>query len=165
MKTERPELTIFSHWEGHPDYAGRIRRAFEEHLQTNGLRLTGQRRRILDYLLAADRHVSLKEIHRSLHKHGVGRVTVFRTLKMLEQARLVDHVTTAGGTSRFEMKLARPHHDHLICVDCGSIVEVSWPRLEKLQEKICREMGFRVAWHRHEVFGRCRACEAKAKRS
>ena len=162
MKTERPELTIFSTRNaGAPEYAGRIRRAFEEHLEKNGLRLTGQRRRIFEYLLTADRHVSLQDIYRSLRKHGIGRVTVFRTLKMLEAARLVDHVTAAGGTSRFEMKVARPHHDHLICVGCGAIVEVRWPDLEKIQEKICRGLGFRVAWHRHEVFGRCRACEAK----
>ena len=156
------ELTYFPTWTaGRPGYAERIREAFAAHLEKNGLRLTTQRQRILDELLKTERHLSLKELYQAVRKHGVGRVTVFRALKMLEEARLVDHVTTAGGTSRFEVNLERPHHDHLICVACGSIQEVRWPELEKIQERSCRELGFAVAWHRHEVFGRCRACHAK----
>jgi Fur family ferric uptake transcriptional regulator len=161
MTTETPELTVFPTWTaGRPGYSQRIREVFQEHLEKNGLRLTGQRQRILDFLLSSDRHVSLNDIYQALRKHGVGRVTVFRTLKMLEEAHLIDHVTSAGGTSRFEMKLERPHHDHLICVTCGAILEVRWPELEKIQDKICRGMGFMIDWHRHEVFGRCRACNA-----
>lgn len=157
--TDSPELTIFPTWTaGRPGYAQRIREAFQEHLEKNDLRLTGQRQRILDYLLSADRHVSLNDIYKALKKHGVGRVTVFRTLKMLEEANLVDHVSTPKGTSRFEMKLERPHHDHLICVHCGAIQEVRWPELEKIQDRICKMRSFTVAWHRHEVFGRCAAC-------
>ncbi|MBI5201736.1 MAG: transcriptional repressor [Elusimicrobia bacterium] len=161
---ENAELTIFPTWTaGRPGYAQRIREAFQEHLEKTGLRLTSQRQRILDYLLTTEKHLSLNDIYQALRKHGVGRVTVFRTLKMLEEAKLVDHVTAAGGTSRFEVKLERPHHDHLICVHCGGIQEVRWPELEKIQDKICKTMGFSVAWHRHEVFGRCSACaEGKA---
>lgn len=154
------ELTVFPTWTaGRPGYAQRIHEVFEQHLEKNDLRMTGQRRRILDFLLAAERHLSLNDIYLALKKFGVGRVTVFRTLKMLEEANLIDHVTAAGGTSRFEMKLERPHHDHLICIQCGGIQEVRWPDLEKIQDKICKEMDFLVAWHRHEVFGRCRQCQ------
>lgn len=151
-------LSIFPAWTaGRPGYSPRICEAFQEHLENNGLRLTGQRRRILDHLLSAERHVSLKDIYAALRKHGIGKVTVFRTLKLLEEAKLVDHVVTAGGTSRFEVKLERPHHDHLICIQCGSIREARWPDLEKLQDKVCRALEFSIAWHRHEVFGRCRS--------
>lgn len=154
-----PELTVFPTWTaGRPGYAQRIREAFQEHLENNDLRLTGQRERILEFLLSADRHLSLNEIYSALKKHGIGRVTVFRTLKMLEEAKLVDHVTTPKGGSLFEMKLERPHHDHLICVNCGKIQEVRWPDLEKIQERVCKTLGFKVAWHRHEVFGRCSEC-------
>ncbi|MBI4424465.1 MAG: transcriptional repressor [Elusimicrobia bacterium] len=157
------ELTIFPTWTaGRPGYSQKIREAFQEHLERHGLRLTDQRQRILDFLLSAERHLSLNDIYQALRKHGVGRVTVFRTLKMLEEASLVDHVTGTKGTSRFEVKLERPHHDHLICIACGAIQEVRWPELEKIQDKICRAMGFSVAWHRHEVFGRCRQCQVQA---
>ena len=144
-----------------PDRVGferRIRRLFAEHLSKNGLRLTGPRKLILDFFLGAERHLSQEEIYRALRPRGIGRATVFRTLKMLEESRLVAHVTGSQGVPRFEVNLERPHHDHLICVDCGDIQEVQWPALEKIQDKTCRKIGFVPKWHRHEVFGRCGAC-------
>ncbi|MBI3549742.1 MAG: transcriptional repressor [Elusimicrobia bacterium] len=147
--------------QGGPDYGERIRAVFEKHLVKQGLNLTKQRLRILDFLIAAKRHLELDEIYLALRKHGIGRATVFRSLKLLEECGLVDHVTTTKGASRFEIKLERPHHDHLICVECGNIQEVRWPQLEKIQEETCRKLGFAPTWHRHEIFGRCRRC-AKA---
>lgn len=149
---------------GRPAYAGRIRSVFEKHLVKQGLNLTRQRQEILDYLLAAKRHLELDEIYLALRKHGIGRATVFRTLKLLEECGLVDHVTATNGSSRFEIKLERPHHDHLICVECGSIQEVRWPQLEKIQEETCKKLGFTPTWHRHEIFGRCRRCGKAAPR-
>ena len=140
------------------EYVKRIYRLFTAHLVKNGLRLTDQRRRILDYFLQADRHLSQEEIFAALRKHGIGRATVFRTLKMLEESKLVNHVIGKTGTPRFEVELERPHHDHLICIDCGRIQEVRWPKLEQIQEQTCRKIGFTPKWHRHEIFGLCREC-------
>ncbi len=139
-------------------YTRRIYARFTQHLAKNGLRLTDQRRRILDYFLQADRHLAQEEIYAALRKHGLGRATVFRTLKMLEECRIVNHVIGKGGTPRFEVNLERPHHDHLICISCGRIQEIRWPKLEDIQEKACRKIGFTPKWHRHEIFGRCRDC-------
>lgn len=146
-------------------YVKRLYESFTAHLAKNGLRLTDQRRRILDLFLKADRHLSQEEIYAALRPHGLGRATVFRTLKMLEEAKLVNHVIGSKGTPRFELNLERPHHDHLICVECGLIQEVSWPKLEEIQEKTCRRIGFTPKWHRHEVFGRCRDCSRRAETS
>ena len=158
------ELEFFPKWiAGRDGYSARIRAVFEEHLEKKGLRLTNQRQRILDFLLDAKRHVELEEIHRALRKDGVGRATVFRTIRLLEECGLVDHVTASNGTSRFEVQLERPHHDHLICIECGAIQEVQWPELEKIQEKTCRALGFMPTWHRHEIFGRCAKCVAGRK--
>ena len=143
-------------------YVRRIYERFTAHLVKNGLRLTHQRRLILDYLLQADRHLSQDEIYAALRRHGIGRATVFRTLKMLEESRLIDHVIGSTGTPRFEVKVDRPHHDHLICIECGKILEVRWPKLEQIQEETCRRIGFIPKWHRHEVFGRCRDCAKKS---
>lgn len=139
-------------------YTARVRQVFADHLAQHGLRLTNQRTRILDHLIGAEKHLSLDEVYEALRGHGVGRATVFRTLKMLEKCRLVTHVTSAGGTSRYEMHLERPHHDHLICVECARIQEVRWPELEKIQQRACRELEFEPIWHRHEIFGRCSEC-------
>lgn len=155
------ELELFRKSGDRKAYVERIHSLFTAHLAKNGLRLTAQRRRILDYFLQADRHLSQEEIYAALRKHGIGRATVFRTLKMLEESKLVDHVVGSGGTPRFEVNVDRPHHDHLICVECGRIQEVSWPELEEIQERTCRDAGFTPTWHRHEIFGRCRDCAKK----
>jgi len=159
------ELTFFpKRVAGQPGYADRIREAFRERLEKSGLRLTHQRLLILDHLLRSDRHVELEQIYRALRRHGIGRATVFRTIKLLEESRLADHVTSPRGLSRYEVQLDRPHHDHLICIECGTIEEVRWPELEDIQDRTCRQKGFTPTWHRHEIFGRCRRCGSKPRR-
>lgn len=156
------ELVYYPSWDADKKgYVQRIYKFFADYLAKHGLRLTGQRRRIVDLFLGSDRHLSQDEIYRALRKHGLGRATVFRTLKMLEESGLISHVIGGTGTPKFEVNLDRPHHDHLICVDCGSIQEVRWPKLEDIQDEACRKIGFVPKWHRHEVFGRCRGCAGK----
>ncbi|MBI3289656.1 MAG: transcriptional repressor [Elusimicrobia bacterium] len=157
------ELVVYeSGGKGPTGYTARIVRTFTGYLAKNGLRLTGQRRLILDQLLKTDHHLSQDEIHSALRSHGVGRATVFRTLKMLQECGLASPVVGRDGTSRFEIELDRPHHDHLICVECGRILEVRWPALEKIQDDACRKAGFVPKWHRHEVFGLCKDCASKS---
>jgi Fur family ferric uptake transcriptional regulator len=155
------ELVYFPTWTaGRQGYAQRVRELFEEHLAKHGLRVTRQRERILEALLEADRHLTLEDLYAQLKGKGIGRVTIFRMLKMLEECGLVDRVTPRDGNPRFEIQSERPHHDHLICVQCGSITEVRWPEVEKIQEKTCRQLGFEINFHRHEVFGKCAKCRA-----
>lgn len=144
-----------------PEFVSRVVKVFSDHLAKNGLRLTGQRRRILDIFLKTEHHLTQEEIHAALRVHGLGRATVFRTLKMLQECGLVSPVVDRDGTPRFEIDRGRPHHDHLICMECGHIHEVRWPKLERLQQEACRRLGFTPRWHRHEVFGLCRDCARK----
>jgi Fur family ferric uptake transcriptional regulator len=146
-----------------PAFAARVTAVFAEHLAKNGLRLTDQRRAILDLFLTSDHHLSQEEIYQALRGKGLGRATVFRTLKTLQECGLAAPVVGRDGTPRFEINLERPHHDHLICVDCGRIQEVRWPALEKIQEETCRRAGFVPKWHRHEIFGLCRDCARKPR--
>lgn len=156
----KEELVYFPSWAaGRPGYADRIRELFQEYHHKKGLRMTNQRNQILDYLLRANHHVGMEEIYQALKSHGIGRVTVFRALKMLEECKLVDRVSSSDGKPRFEVKFERPHHDHLICIECGTIREIQWPQIEKIQEKTCRDIGFQPLFHRHEIFGRCKACQ------
>src|SRR5437016_6320992 len=100
------ELIYFPAWTSdRARYTKRIRKLFADTLAKNGLRLTGPRSRILDFFLRADRHLSQEDIYLALRKYGVGRATVFRTLKMLEESNLVDHVVGSSGTPRFEVNL------------------------------------------------------------
>ena len=144
------------------DYKRRIERIFALELSAGGLRLTTQRRRILDALLKARRHLSEDEIYSELAGFGIGRATVFRTLKVLKKCGLVEEVL-GDGRPRFEVRWRRPHHDHLICVDCGRIQEIRWPALEAIQERACRKAGFAARWHRHEIFGLCRSCSKRQR--
>ena len=159
IRAAAKELLYFPTWTaGRKGYAQRIRLVFGQYLEKQGLRLTAQRQKILDLLLAAERHLSQEEIRQALRKDGVGRVTVFRMLKLLEACRLVEGVNTPSGL-RYEVKSDRPHHDHLICVQCGHIVEIQWPEVERVQDKTCRKLGFSPLWHRHEIFGTCADCQ------
>jgi Fur family ferric uptake transcriptional regulator len=156
------ELVFFPSWTaGRQGYAERIREVFRQHLTSQGLRLTTQREAIVDLLLKADRHVSSADVYTALRGRGLGKVTVFRTLKMLEECGLVERVNAPNGTVKYEIKFERPHHDHLVCIECGRIREVQWPGVEKIQEKTCKNLKFTPVWHRHEVFGRCQNCEMK----
>jgi Fur family transcriptional regulator, ferric uptake regulator len=158
--TINKELIYFPSWTaGRKGYADRINQIFEEYHRSKGLRLTDQRLAILNYLLHADRHLSEQDIYGALKSHGVGKVTVFRTLKVLEECHLVEPVTDSKGHVRYEVNLERPHHDHLICTVCNRIIEIQWPTVEKTQEKMCRAIGFEISHHRHEIYGRCKDCQ------
>jgi len=133
------------------------------HLAGHGLRMTSQRETVLDYMLDSEAHGSMEEISADLRKRGVGRATVFRTVKLLEECHLISRVSGADGTSRYETTFERPHHDHLICIDCGGFQEVSWPEVERIQSRTCREMRFQPLWHRHEIFGRCERCSSGSR--
>ena len=134
-----------------------------ELMRRKGCRLTEPRRRILAHLSSAARHESAETIFRRLRRGfpRMGRATVFRTLKMLQECGLVSPVVGRDGTPRFEIDRGRPHHDHLVCMECGHIHEVRWPKLERIQQEACRRLGFTPRWHRHEVFGLCRDCSLK----
>lgn len=156
------ELTFFPSWTaGRKGYAERMRQVFQDYLRGKDLYLTPQRSKILDHLLEADQHLTQDDMYRALKAEGIGKVTIFRTLKMLEDCRIVERVTSPSGRPRFEVKAERPHHDHLICLGCGAITEVQWPEVEKIQDKTCKELGFEAVYHRHELFGRCSKCRTK----
>lgn len=158
----RKELVYFPTWTaGRQGYATRMREVFQDYLKSKDQHLTQQRQTILNHLLRADRHLTQEEIYRALHAHGIGKVTIFRTLKTLEDCRLVTRVTPPNGRPRYEVTKERPHHDHLVCLECGGITEVQWPEVERIQDTTCKKYGFSTAYHRHEVFGRCRACQTR----
>ncbi len=137
-----------------------IERRFQEVLEKEGLNLTRQRQEILHALMAAEKHLGVEELYDLIKKKDptLGRATVFRTVKLLQECGLVAEVTSANGRSKFELKADRPHHDHMICVECSRIIEFQSPMMERFQDEAIRKHGFEALWHRHEIFGRCRDC-------
>ena len=143
-----------------------ILRTFQEYLSTQGLNLTRQREEVLRCLMAAERHLSLDDVYALTKKRDstIGRATVFRTLRLLKECGLVAEVGSADGRARFELKADRPHHDHMICVECGRIIEFESPMMERFQNEAIRRHGFIALWHRHEIYGRCTACRSHKRR-
>ena len=144
----------------HKRWLSSILSNFEEHLERKGLSMTRQRKGILEHLMSAQRHLDTDEIYDALKKKDptIGRATVFRTVKLLQECGLAAEVETASGRSKFELKADRPHHDHAVCVDCGRMIEFQSPRMEHFQDEAIRKLGFEALWHRHEIFGRCKDC-------
>lgn len=138
-------------------------RLLRQSIKSRGLRETSQREGVLRFLAQAKGHLTLEEIYEGLRpvQPGIGRATVFRTVKLLEEIGLVTRVTFADGQPRFEYAHERQHHDHMICVECGEALEFSSPAIERLQVRAARARGFELLWHRHEMFGRCARCVGK----
>ena len=93
----------------------------------------------------------------------VGRTTVYRTLKLLQEAGLATELVLRGET-RFEREYKRQHHDHFICKSCGEIFEFSSAEIERIQDEIAAGIGFVIEGHRHQIFGLCRRCAARPPR-
>lgn len=131
---------------------------FKSHLSGQGLRLTRQRQAIAEvFFHAIDEHLSLPELldrARALQP-SVGYATVYRTMKLLTECGLATEHKFAEGNVRYEPAVDGEHHDHLICVTCGRIVEVEDEEIERLQEELAKKQGFRVVSHRHEIYGEC----------
>lgn len=133
---------------------------FQQLLESKGLKFTKQRREILDFLLKTRKHVTPEEIYRDLNRSdpSLGRATVFRTLHLLEDSGFANKISFPDGRHGYEHNFSRPHHDHMICVQCSGVIEFSNSTIERLQDEISRRYQFTPLWHRHEIFGRCRKC-------
>jgi Fur family ferric uptake transcriptional regulator len=127
------------------------------YLRDKGLKTTQQREAIVDAFLSTSGHVALEDLlELARHTHpGVGLATVYRTVKLLEEAGLAATRHFESGHTLYEVAQGRAHHDHLICQQCGYIVEFESDEIERLQETTARRMGFNVLRHRHELFGLC----------
>lgn len=133
-----------------------------DHLSRHGLKRSAQREAILDAFLKAGRHVSVEDLLKIVRKREpeVGRTTIYRTLKLFQEAGLASELLL-GGEARFEPLWNRDHHDHFVCVSCHEIFEFQSPEIERLQDEIARGLGFVIEGHRHHIFGRCRKCVVK----
>jgi Fur family transcriptional regulator, ferric uptake regulator len=134
-------------------------------LKDYGLRTTGQRKEILEYFYGKEGHLTPDELYIELRKKypRLGRATVYRTLNLLKEAGLAEQIDCADGSRKFEHVHRKPHHDHMICLKCGSCIEFCSPKIEELQEEMAKKEGFEAKKHRLEIFGYCRKCARKGK--
>ncbi len=123
-----------------------------------GLKMTGQRRVIARVLSDADDHPDVEEVYRRV-SHIDDRIsisTVYRTLRLFEESEIIQSHDFGGGRARYEPADQDEHHDHLIDIDTGAVIEFLDPELEELQVRIARRLGYDLIDHRMELYGRAR---------
>ena len=123
-------------------------------LQSEGLRYTKQREAIWNEINGSKEHRNVDEIYLSIIKSGikVSRATLYRTIDVLVKNSLVKKIDGLDSGSLYENRLDRKHHDHMICVETGKIIEFYNKELENLQDQIAEQKGYKIVRHVHQLF-------------
>lgn len=148
--------TISERSEFRPEDPGELKDRWRTYVQDKRLNVTAQREAIVEMFLRTRDHVSIDELLSKVRKRQpkVGYATVYRTLKLLVDSGLAVERQFGDGQARYEV--VGDHHDHLICIKCGLILEFEDDEIERLQDKIAERLGnFTVLRHRHELYGLC----------
>lgn len=125
-----------------------------ERCEAKGLRMTGQRRTIASVLQSSDDHPDVEELYAraSAEDAGISIATVYRTVKLFEEAGILDKLEFGDGRARYE-DAERDHHDHLIDINSGEVIEFVDPEIEELQERIAARLGYTLKGHKLELYG------------
>ena len=136
---------------------------FSEHIQKRGLRRTAQRDLILDIFLKTEEHLSSEDLYWLIQKEdaSIGHTTVYRTLKLLTDAGLAREVRFGDGKTYYEHHYDHEHHDHIICTECGRVVEFFSAEIEALQDEMAAKFGFKLTHHSLRILGLCEECQKK----
>jgi Fur family ferric uptake transcriptional regulator len=134
---------------------------FESRLRDSGLKVTAGRRAIVGHALRHFGHFEAEELFASLRRAGssVSRATLYRTLGRLVEAGLVRKHPLEDGRTFYEPAFDREHHEHLVCVRCGEILEFVQDEIERLQDEVCREHRFQPLSHTLQIYGTCERCQ------
>ena len=119
-----------------------------------GLRMTGQRRIIAQVLEDSDDHPDVEQLYAraSAIDQGISIATVYRTVKLFDEAGILERLEFGDGRARYE-DAERDHHDHLIDMNSGEVIEFVDPEIEELQERIAAKLGYELRGHRLELYG------------
>ena len=142
-----------------PDAVERFRGFLREH----SLRATGVRETIVEAVANRKGHFHADELVSELRLRGIpaSRATVYRMLPLLVEAGLIKPTVLSGKEHRYEATYGQEHHDHMICSECGKIVEFHFEAFEILQRDIAARHGFELTGHFHELIGLCADCQEK----
>lgn len=155
MPTDKPMPT-------REDELESARQTLARYISDRGLKSTRQRDLIVDTFLVQEGHLNVEELLERVRRADarVSAATVYRTMKLLSECGLAAPHHFDDGQTRYEAVLGRHHHDHLICKQCGKIIEFEDDRIEELQKAVAKAHGFLVTHHKLEMYGQCHACQA-----
>jgi len=138
---------------------------FEEFLKLKELKYTSERKLIVKTILSFRKHFNVEELFEKLRKEGnyVSWATIYRTIPLLLKSGLITETLRCQGKTSYENIFNKKHHDHLVCISCGKIIEFYNEKIEKLQEEVCRQHNFVPIEHRLGIKGYCEDCYKKMK--
>jgi Fur family ferric uptake transcriptional regulator len=139
----------------------------ERFLQKNSLKLTSQRRQLLEKVLEMDKtHFTADDLVDQFRdqRPRVSKATVYRTLLVLVESGILEEHQFGENYKVYELHEGRQHHDHLICTSCGKILEFFNASMEQLQDKVSDEYGFHPTHHSQKIYGICATCWGKGER-
>ncbi len=128
------------------------------YLKKNDMRFTTERMIILEEIFNFPPHFDAEKlfIHiRSKYNH-ISRATVYRALELFDKIGIIKKLNLGGGVAQYELKMDLPHHDHLICVVCGKVIEFVDDTIERLQREIAEKHGMEIINHQLQIYGRCK---------
>src|SRR2546423_13403667 len=138
---------------------------FHQHIQKQGLKRTAQRDLILDVFLNTEAHVSGEDLYQLVREKDptVGQTTVYRTLRLLTDAGLAREGRFGDGRAPYEHNYKHQHHDHMICSECGKIIEFYSPELEAIQDAMAAKYRIQLNEHLLRMIGICADCRREKK--
>ncbi len=136
---------------------------FKEFLAKKGLKLTKERSAILEEVFSTHGHFDPDDLLMKMRQKGirVSKASIYRTLPLLLECGLVEEVEKVDKHAHYEHTFGHGHHDHLICIKCGKVIDVYSEKLERLQKKLCNREKFRCVTHSLEIKGYCEKCNTK----
>jgi Fur family ferric uptake transcriptional regulator len=136
-----------------------------EYLREKKLRPTRERFLLLDEIMRTSGHFDADELFATLNSKNLkaSRATVYNTLDLLVECGLISKYRFDEGHSRYEKAFGKPRHDHLICLDCGDIIEFVHERLDKILHEVCDEKKFKQRNSTLQIFGICSKCGSRKK--
>lgn len=141
------------------------RKCFQKCIHDRGLRLTQQRITIANVFLSTNGHLNIDELYRKVRGRDshIGYATIYRTLRLLKDCGLATERNFEDGAARFEPAgIVEDPHYHLICRECGRIVEFGDDALNEIVEAGARQHGFELERHKLEIYGRCAGCAGQS---
>jgi Fur family ferric uptake transcriptional regulator len=145
------------------DIVAQVQERVRAEAKKRGVRWTSQRQVIVEQFLLSGDHVTADELHGRSREvdPAIGAATVYRTLNLLVEVGVAQRVRFGGTSAAFEPVLGRAHHDHLICLACGTVIEFEDAAIERRQADIAAKHGFALRHHRLELFGICPSCQPR----
>jgi Fur family transcriptional regulator, ferric uptake regulator len=134
-------------------------------LKERELRPTRERFLLLEEIMRTGGHFDADELFAGMNARGVqiSRATVYNTLDLFVECGLLSKYRFGENHSRFEKAFGRPRHDHLICLECGDIIEFVSERVNKLQQEVCTDHKFKPHNSTFQIFGVCARCQSKKR--